>query len=90
MNRHRTAWQGALPAFLLLLFLALIFLSIRQSGSQEKEMTEEIPLQPQPQVEEAPSVPRQGEPVCWDELLAFPMPFQAGPADAQRGLYPGG
>ena len=31
-----------------------------------------------------------GEPVCWDELLAFPMPFQAGPADAQRGLYPGG
>ncbi len=70
MNRHRTAWQGALPAFLLLLFLALIFLSIRQSGSQEKEMTEEIPLQPQPQVEEAPSVPRQGESLyagtsCW-------------------------
>ena len=70
MNRHRTAWQGALPAFLLLLFLALIFLSIRQSGSQEKEMTEEIPLQPQPQVEEAPSVPRQGDSLyagtsCW-------------------------
>ena len=80
MNRHRTAWQGALPAFLLLLFLALIFLSIRPSGSPEKEMTEEIPLQPQPQVEEAP----------WDELLAFPMPFQAGPADAQRGLRPRG